>query len=55
MEAEKNPAAVALGALGGKARALKLSERQKKAIARKGGKARQRLRREDEKREKVSA
>ncbi len=41
---EKNPAAVALGKLGGakggKARAEKLSERKRKAIAKKAAKAR---------------
>jgi hypothetical protein len=41
---EKNPAAVALGRLGGikggKARAAKLTEEQKRAIAQKAGKAR---------------
>jgi hypothetical protein len=41
---EKNPAAVALGRLGGlvggPARAKKLSKKQRKAIAQQGGKAR---------------
>jgi len=43
-ESGKNPAAVALGRLGGlkggKARAAKLSERKRKAIAKKAAKAR---------------
>ena len=37
---KKNPAAVTLGARGGKARAKKLSEQKRKEIARLGGLAR---------------
>jgi hypothetical protein len=40
MAAKKNPNAVALGKLGGKARAASLSESQRKAIASEAGKAR---------------
>jgi hypothetical protein len=40
MEATKNPSAVALGKLGGDARAKKLSKRRRKQIAKLGGKAR---------------
>jgi len=36
----KNAAAVALGRMGGKARAAKMSKKQRAAIARKGAKAR---------------
>lgn len=36
----KNVAAVALGRMGGKARAAKMSKKQRSAIARKGAKAR---------------
>jgi len=50
-EREKNPAAVALGRLGGlkggKARAGKLSAKRRSEIARKAAKARWRSRRED--------
>lgn len=40
MAAKKNPNAVALGKLGGKARAASLSDAQRSAIASKAGKAR---------------
>lgn len=40
MGTKKNPNAVALGKLGGKARAASLSETQRSAIAKKGGAAR---------------
>jgi hypothetical protein len=40
MTEEKNPAAVALGKLGGKARAEKLTPEQRSEIARKAAKAR---------------
>jgi hypothetical protein len=36
----KHPAAVALGSMGGKARAAKMSKKQRSAIAKKGAKAR---------------
>ncbi len=40
MTTAKNPAAVAMGRLGGQARASALTKAQRSAIARKGGKAR---------------
>jgi hypothetical protein len=39
MEQQKNPAAVSLGSLGGKARAKKLSAKRRKAIATDASKA----------------
>ena len=40
MDDGKNAAAVALGRMGGKARAAKMSKKQRSAIAKKGAKAR---------------
>ena len=44
MKGKKNPAAVALGSLGGKARALKLSDKRKSEIAKLAVTARERNR-----------
>jgi hypothetical protein len=48
MTEEKNPAAVALGKLGGKARAEKLTPEQRSEIARKAAKARWAKKRQQE-------
>jgi hypothetical protein len=46
MNNDKNPAAVALGSLGGKARAEKLSARERRAIAKKASEAAKKKRKE---------
>ncbi len=43
MKRRKNPNAVAMGKLGGRARARKLTREERRAIARKGGLARMRM------------